>query len=112
MTVYEDEREAAAVAIGNSRRELRRRLWHARDCLADFVRVSFKSGKFDFAAKRLVSDNGEYALQWTTRPKPDEPVSYNNQQTSIGCVTLKVLKDDRETVERLAADPGVGELQG
>jgi hypothetical protein len=77
--------EQVAVTVGENRKQLRQRLVEARAVLSDHVREGFGKGKFDFERKQLVGENG-FVLQWLVRERPDEPVSYENQQTSRGTV--------------------------
>jgi len=77
--------ELAALALASNPDDLRRRLQEARNVLTD--RKLFGKGCFDFAGRRLIGDNG-LALQWSTRPEPDQPVNYGNQQTNRGYVYL------------------------
>ena len=48
----------------------------------------FSNSTFDFENKRLVSDSGRFALQWRIRLHPDQPESYENQQTNCGTVVF------------------------
>ena len=82
---YSSRNEREALALANNKTELRKRLQEARSVLVD--RKRFGKGTFDFEYRRLIGANG-LALQWTTRPEPDQPESYHNQQTTRGCVTL------------------------
>jgi hypothetical protein len=66
-------------------RLLRKRLEEARAVLTN--RKQFGKSNFDFANKRLVGENGLH-LQWQTRQYPDQPESYENQQTNRGFVIL------------------------
>lgn len=86
MTTVFESNEAKARAIGEDRKALRARLLEARAVLKDEYRREFRRYRFDFANKRLVSENGLYSLQWVIRPRPDQPESYRNQQTSRGSV--------------------------
>jgi hypothetical protein len=86
-----DHLEEKARAVGNDRKALRHRLNVSKSCLVSHFRACFQNPEFDFERKRLVSDDGTMALQWSTRPHPDEPADYHNQQTSIGTVRLVVL---------------------
>lgn len=43
-----------------------------------------KNARYDFADKRLIGC--KFYLQWLVREFPDRPESYDNQQTSVGCV--------------------------
>lgn len=83
--------EQAAVTLSNDRKQLRKRFAETvsvlrRDRYAKFFQREHQ--RFDFEAKRLYGHSGFY-LQWKLRPDPDSPESYENQQTSIGTVTLE-----------------------
>ena len=86
-TVSENEQKALAVAA--DRKLLRERLSEARYCLVDDLRKRMAGATFDFTNKRLVSVSGRWCLQWKTRYRPDEPESYDNQQTSVGTVCFE-----------------------
>lgn len=78
--------EQKALAVGNDRKELRKRLNAAKACLKAVHKKYFKTVIFDFENKRLIG-NGHY-LQWQLRNQPDLPESYDNQQTNCGTVCL------------------------
>lgn len=82
-----DRLEKLALEVGNSRTALRKRLQVARGVLIGHFNRQFGRGRFDFANKHLIGDNGLF-LQWQTRYYPDQPESYRNQQTSRGVVSL------------------------
>ena len=77
--------EQVAITVGENRKQLRQRLMEARAVLVREIREGFGKGKFDFERKQLVGENG-CVLQWLVREYPDQPVSYQNQQTSRGSV--------------------------
>jgi len=85
MTNATADIEHAARIIGNDRKALRKRLQKARACLTAEVSRLFGKGKFDFANRRLIGDNG-LTLQWRMRRYPNLPESYHNQQTNCGIV--------------------------
>ncbi len=80
--------EQKARTVGGNSKLLAIRLKAARSCLTNECKAYFKSGRFDYANKRLVSECGQYDLQWSVRDYPKTPISYENQQTSIGSVIL------------------------
>ena len=88
-----NEIEQKAIAIGDDKKQLTRRLLDARYCLKDEYRKLFKKKKVDFKHKSMLSDCGKYVLIWRIREYPDEPESYNNQQTSNGTVALFKVRD-------------------
>lgn len=88
MTLADEENELQAVAFSNSHKWLYQRLSEARSCLRTDLRRKMAHGEFDYTNKRLVSQCGKYWLQWQTREQPDKEPSYNNQQTTAGCVTF------------------------
>lgn len=95
--------ERKAEAVGENPKSLLRRLNEARSCLASDWKDSFKNARFDKANKRLVSSCGCYALEWRLRTEPDEPVSYENQQTATGTVVLiEIHKPRQNNVRQLS----------
>ena len=94
--------EDKARAVGESKSKLLKRLNSARSVLSPPLRKKFGKGTFDFAKKRLISDDGKAALQWKVRDKPDEPESYNNQQTGVGSVSV-VKVANTETSRKMTA---------
>lgn len=76
--------EVKAMAVRNDRATLRKRF---AQWTYVFRLPYFKKAKLDFENARLIGSNGYY-LQWTLRPRPNEPESYTNQQTSVGSVRL------------------------
>ena len=73
--------------LSEDRKWLKQRLLRAKGCLGDPARKAFAPWKFDFRKKQLKGKG--VVLQWQTRLHPTRPVSYRNQQTSIGIVVLK-----------------------
>ncbi|KKN01179.1 hypothetical protein LCGC14_1130200 [marine sediment metagenome] len=67
------------------------RLLDARLTMTLSARKDFGKGMYQFNHRRLVSDDGTWALVWQLRKQPNEPISYENQQTSIGTVTIHKL---------------------
>jgi hypothetical protein len=84
--------EAKARDAVSTKTKLKKRLKDAKRVLYDKYSSRFKKETIDFENKRMVSDDGELALQWELRDKPNEPVSYENQQTNRGDVALVRLK--------------------
>ena len=80
--------EEKAIALGSNRTKLRARLMSAKAVLDRGMALLFSDNTFDFENKRLVSDSGRFALQWRIRLHPDEPESYENQQTNCGTVVF------------------------
>jgi len=80
--------EQKALALGNSPTRLRARLMGAKAVLDRGVALLFSKITFDFENKRLISDSGRFALQWRIRLHPDQPESYENQQTNCGTVVF------------------------
>lgn len=80
--------EEMAIALSQDRKALRAYMMEMKSCLKAEYRAQFKRPRFDFKQKRLIGDG--FYLQWTTRPEPDEPESYENQQTNRGSVQLYV----------------------
>jgi hypothetical protein len=84
-TDYSSSAERDALALAADKKELLNRLQEARSVLTAAVSKQFGKGRFDFPGRRLVGENG-IVLQWRTRCYPDKPESYENQQTTRGCV--------------------------
>lgn len=84
--------EQQAIAIGNNKTALLKRLKVAIPVLNPYLVNRFKSFTYDFPNKRLVSKCGLFALIWQVRERPDLPESYGNQQTSKGTVHCRHLK--------------------
>lgn len=84
--------ETKALVLATNRRALEERLREAHSALGKSARDLFGRGHFDFWGRRLIGDNG-LILQWQTRPMPDKPVAYLNQQTDTGCVNLVPCED-------------------
>ena len=82
------ELEKQAIAIGNNKDKLKERFAQAKSVLDKTTATLFKDATYDFDNKRLVSKDGNYALQWKIRDNPEEPSSYANQQTNAGVVSL------------------------
>jgi hypothetical protein len=80
--------EEKAIALGNSRKNLRARLMGAKAVLDRGMALLFSDNLFDFENKRLVSNSGRFSLQWRIRLHPDQPESYENQQTNCGTVVF------------------------
>ncbi len=85
--------EDKARELSQNKSRLRRRILEAKSCLKDEYRKRFTHGehRWDLDNHRLISDDGQLALQWKLRNKPDEPESYHNQQTSVGTVQLETV---------------------
>jgi hypothetical protein len=83
--------EEKAVQVGNNTRLLVLRLRDALRALTPELRELFRECVFEEEKKRFLTQCGRLALQWRARLEPDEPESYDNQQTSTGTVVLVVL---------------------
>ena len=87
------ERLEKATGIGEDPQKLIVRFGSSIMMMDDEVKQRFtpiKSCRFDFEKKRLYSIDGIIYLQWRVRPEPDEPISYYNQQTNRGSVSLEL----------------------
>lgn len=82
-------KEQKALAIGNSKTKLLKRLKESLSVMNPGGQKIFKGYTYDFAGKRLISPCKKYALQWQLRDDPDQPESYHNQQTSVGTTIPK-----------------------
>ena len=80
--------EKQVIALGINRTKLRARLMCAKAVLDRGMALLFSENTFDFENKRLVSDSGKFSLQWRVRLHPDQPESYDNQQTNCGTVVF------------------------
>ncbi len=78
-----------SLEVANSKTKLKKRLMEAKAVLNDEAKKKFKTTTFDFQNKRLIGDG--YSLQWKLRHRPEEPESYENQQTSVGTVVIEKL---------------------
>jgi len=84
--------EEMAREVGNTPRLLKQRLLDAHDCLRDENKKIFSQKRIDYKEKRMISDNGDYALQWMLRSHPDWPESLGNQQTNRGTIRVVCLR--------------------
>ena len=85
--VSQNEYEALCLSLDKKR--LRKRLMDAKAVLRNPHRAWFNPGIYKHAERALYSDaKFGYKLQWQTRRRPDQPESYDNQQTAIGSVYL------------------------
>lgn len=88
VTVSESRAEEQARLVGNDPVRLRRRFTDA--LVANLTPVQadyFKKGAvYDFPNRRLLSADGQHALVWAVRPRPDEPPGPTNIQTTVGFV--------------------------
>lgn len=91
-----------AIDLSRSKTRLEHHLWSQLNLLRPEYRKHFprKGTVFNFEQKRLISPYGVYHLVWLTRPYPNLPESPENQQTSVGCVSLLVV-----TVPTMEQDP-------
>ena len=80
--------EDKARHIGETPELLKELLLDTLTCYTKHVRDIFKGAVFHFASKRLLAKDEEHALIWELRLEPDKPESYENQQTSLGRVSL------------------------
>jgi hypothetical protein len=87
---YSSRAERESLTLASDPTLLRQRLQEALGVLTD--RRQFGKGRFDFTNRRLIGANG-LALQWLTRPEPDQPENYRNQQTTRGAVILVCPKE-------------------
>lgn len=83
----EEEDALSALKLSEDPTWLRKRLNGAKNVLSVEYRTMFKNPRFDRKEKHLYGGKGYY-LQWSVRLQPAQPISYENQQTSIGTVQL------------------------
>lgn len=86
MVVLSMTNTELAAAVGASRLRLRKRFMEAKSVMSRGLSHLFNGAKLDFENKRFVGKG--YALQWALRNHPDQPESYENQQTNRGVVSL------------------------
>lgn len=89
--------EYEATCLSRDKVRLSKRLREARSVLKDEYSRMFKPGIFKPLERALYSDSPfRFRLQWQTRRYPDQPESYENQQTSCGAVYLVELRQPRQ----------------
>lgn len=69
----------------------RKRMNGAIAALTREAKQYYRQRNYDFARRRVISDDGVTVLQWLLRCYPLKPVSYENQQTNIGSVVFMSL---------------------
>jgi len=72
--------ETKAWASVGTKEKLKKRLMDARSVLTPHAQSLFKKKTIDYDRRAMISDNGQYVLQWKVRNHPSKPVSYENQQ--------------------------------
>ena len=78
--------EEKAIEFGESSQNVIKSLRHSLKMLRADIRADFGKGRLNLENKCLEGRNG--TLRWQVRVDPNEPISYNNQQTSIGDVVF------------------------
>jgi len=73
------EAEKQAIALGNDKKALRKRLNEGARILTG---KSPSKWVMDFDKKTLSGDG--YTVQWVVRQDIGKPISYHNQQTTVG----------------------------
>lgn len=86
------DNEEKSIRLSENRKELRQRVASAKGCLVERIKSQFAHSQFDYKAKRLITESGNYSLQWLLRLHPEKAISYENPQTSVGVVVLRRLK--------------------
>jgi len=84
--------EQLAIELGNDEVRLLKRLLDARKVLAVWARPYFKSFYYDFKNKRFIGKDN-LVLQWRIRKNPELPISYENQQTNRGTVSVERIEE-------------------
>lgn len=79
-TRNEAERHEKAKNAVATKADKRKRLLEARSCLVRDYRVLFQHDNIDYISNRLISDCGNFALQWW------------NEKTTVGIVTLEKME--------------------
>jgi ElaB/YqjD/DUF883 family membrane-anchored ribosome-binding protein len=85
--------EEQAIAYGSNSKRVEDRLRKAaRLLLTDYRKgLDTKQARYDAQTRMLISADDRYALAWQLRNRPDQPIGYLNQQTSVGVVNLLVI---------------------
>jgi len=78
--------EQIATAAAQNPAWLRYRLHVARATMGPEIREAFRGAVFDHGQRSLIGTG--YTLVWTLRDRPSEPPGPQNQQCSVGVVTL------------------------
>lgn len=81
--------ELESLDLAASKKRLKQRLNEAIPLLDRKLRAYFTAPTFDFENRCLVSDCGNWKLQWKLRNNPNLPESYTNQQTNRGVVEFQ-----------------------
>lgn len=89
-----DDLEVLALESVSTRDKLRKRLLETKQLLLEENKRIFSKNKIDFDRKCMISDEGQYELCWQLREFPQEPISYRNQQTSVGTVFFRRKRGD------------------
>ena len=79
--------ELLAQAIADDPIALRARFGITLDCVIPDLRSRFRQARLDVEAKALIGDGA--VLRYQLRRYPDQAISYRNQQTSLGIVTVE-----------------------
>lgn len=79
--------ETKAEALSSDRNKLFDMLREHQRLLDTPYNRMFQGCVFEFENKRLCGQHG-FTLQWQLRRLPDQPVGYDNQQTSVGITRL------------------------
>lgn len=85
--------EEKAIQFGESSQNVIKSLRNALKLLNSDIRTGFGKGKLHLDSKCLKGLNG--ILRWKLRVQPNQPISYENQQTSIGVVVFEFLTPER-----------------
>ena len=80
--------EEKAIEFGSKASNVKKRLMEAKAVLSSDFKKRMGKGKFDARSKRLISDDGTFALEWRVRMFPDRPEGSRNQQTNRGAVAI------------------------
>lgn len=83
--------EQRAIEFGSKPANVKRRLLEALRALDSGLRKALGNYAYDPTTKRLLWPSAY--LEWRIRPQPDEPISYENQQTINGIVVLTIRGD-------------------
>jgi len=85
--------EALARALGDDAPALRRRLAQAASDLRHDLRERMRRPTLDPDARTLTGRG--LRLRWQLRRWPEQPESYQNQQTSVGYIIVEEMEETR-----------------
>lgn len=94
------EVEDEAKEFGKDKKKVLKRIKEAVDTYHNLE--GFKDGVFDAETNRLYTKDKRTYAEWRIRPEPNEPISYNNQQTSDGYVRIVDVEREKKAARNKA----------